>query len=121
METRTCPPSYNGPCGDRPCARFESDAPGPWLDTRDLLADNLPLKVSPLVPYPDEVAEDERPAREQQQADEEQILRLLRRESLLVLLTRLQRGRTCASTSRRRCGRPRPRAPWRPGTSGTSR
>lgn len=33
METRTCPPSYNGPCGVRPCARFESDNPGPWLDT----------------------------------------------------------------------------------------
>jgi hypothetical protein len=25
METRACPESYNGPCGDRPCARFESD------------------------------------------------------------------------------------------------
>lgn len=33
METRTCPKSYNGPCGDRPCARFESDAPAPWTDT----------------------------------------------------------------------------------------
>ncbi|MEW2567674.1 hypothetical protein [Streptomyces sp. NPDC047070] len=33
METRTCPPSYNGPCGTRPCARFESDDPTPWLDT----------------------------------------------------------------------------------------
>ncbi|MER7973786.1 hypothetical protein ABTX35_33080 [Streptomyces sp. NPDC096080] len=39
METRTCPPAYNGPCGDRrPCARFESDDPAPWLLTgiRDL-------------------------------------------------------------------------------------
>jgi hypothetical protein len=60
METRTCPPSYNGPCGDRPCARFESDDPTPWLDT----------------------------------STEEQTLRWARRESLLVLLTRLQRGRT---------------------------
>lgn len=33
MDTRTCPPAYNGPCGDRPCARFESDDPTPWLDT----------------------------------------------------------------------------------------
>lgn len=32
METRTCPPSYYGPCGDRPCARFESDDPAPWTD-----------------------------------------------------------------------------------------
>ena len=28
METRTCPPA--GPCAG-PCARFESDDPGPWL------------------------------------------------------------------------------------------
>ncbi|MFM9542292.1 hypothetical protein [Streptomyces turgidiscabies] len=35
METRTCPPSYNGPCGDRPCARFESEDPTPWLDTAE--------------------------------------------------------------------------------------
>ncbi|MGY1498573.1 hypothetical protein ACW4TU_18570 [Streptomyces sp. QTS52] len=33
METRTCPASYAGPCGERPCARFESDDPTPWLDT----------------------------------------------------------------------------------------
>lgn len=50
METRTCPPSYNGPCGDRPCARFESDDETPWLD---------PTKVAPnrlrqhLPPYPE--------------------------------------------------------------------
>lgn len=30
VPTCTCPPSYNGPCGDRPCARFESDDPTPW-------------------------------------------------------------------------------------------
>jgi hypothetical protein len=30
METRTCPASYAGPCGDRPCARFEYDDPTPW-------------------------------------------------------------------------------------------
>lgn len=33
METRICPPSYGRPCGERPCARFESDDPTPWLDT----------------------------------------------------------------------------------------
>jgi hypothetical protein len=33
METRTCPASYAGPCGERPCARFESDDPLPWLAT----------------------------------------------------------------------------------------
>ncbi|MFE6362933.1 hypothetical protein ACFVP3_23405 [Streptomyces sp. NPDC057806] len=33
METRTCPESYAGPCGDRPCARFESDDPTPWFGT----------------------------------------------------------------------------------------
>lgn len=32
METRTCPTSYAGECGDRPCARFESDDPAPWTD-----------------------------------------------------------------------------------------
>lgn len=30
METRTCPAAYNGPCADRPCARFESDDETPW-------------------------------------------------------------------------------------------
>lgn len=62
METRSCPTSYAGPCGDRPCARFESDDPTPWTEQ---------------VPA----------------ADENQALRWSRRESLLVLLTRLQRGR----------------------------
>ncbi|MEW2568389.1 hypothetical protein [Streptomyces sp. NPDC047070] len=33
IETRPCPASYAGPCGERPCARFESDDPTPWLDT----------------------------------------------------------------------------------------
>ena len=31
MPTRNCPAVYNGPCGERPCARFESDDQGPWL------------------------------------------------------------------------------------------
>ncbi|MEU4173270.1 hypothetical protein AB0F46_41330 [Streptomyces sp. NPDC026665] len=35
MVTRTCPPSYNGPCGARPCARIESDDPGPWIEEND--------------------------------------------------------------------------------------
>lgn len=30
METRPCPTDYAGTCGDRPCARFESDDPTPW-------------------------------------------------------------------------------------------
>lgn len=38
METRTCPPSYGRPCGERPCARFESDDPGPWLATAETSA-----------------------------------------------------------------------------------
>ena len=28
--TRTCPRSYEGVCGDRPCARFESKDEAPW-------------------------------------------------------------------------------------------
>lgn len=35
MVTRMCPPSYGGPCGERPCARIESDDPGPWIDEDD--------------------------------------------------------------------------------------
>jgi hypothetical protein len=31
METRHCPLSFNGPCGEKPCARFESDDETPWL------------------------------------------------------------------------------------------
>jgi hypothetical protein len=31
METRSCPKMYNGVCGDRPCARFESDDEEPWI------------------------------------------------------------------------------------------
>lgn len=30
METRTCPQSYGAACGERPCARFESDDETPW-------------------------------------------------------------------------------------------
>lgn len=30
METRHCPAIYDGPCGNRPCARFESNDPTPW-------------------------------------------------------------------------------------------
>lgn len=85
MVTRTCPPSYRGPCGDRPCARIESDDPTPWLDEA--------VKRSRPFPYPSDVAEDQAPLRAQLLADEAQALRWARRESLLVLLTRLQRGR----------------------------
>lgn len=31
METRSCPDIYMGICGERPCARYESDHPEPWL------------------------------------------------------------------------------------------
>lgn len=31
MPTRRCPDVYNDVCGDRPCARFESDDETPWL------------------------------------------------------------------------------------------
>lgn len=30
MPTRRCPAAYGGPCGDRPCARFESEDPAVW-------------------------------------------------------------------------------------------
>lgn len=91
METRTCPQPYNGPCGERPCARFESDDPAPWLDTAETpaAADDAPsgpvighATIGITAAYHGEQA----PA-------SEQTLRWLRRESLLVLLTRISRGR----------------------------
>ena len=30
METRHCPGVYQGVCGERPCARHESDDETPW-------------------------------------------------------------------------------------------
>lgn len=30
MPTRTCPEAYDDGCGERPCARFESNDPTPW-------------------------------------------------------------------------------------------
>jgi hypothetical protein len=30
MATRHCPAVYESVCGDRPCARFESEDPTPW-------------------------------------------------------------------------------------------
>lgn len=30
MPTRGCPPSYGGECGERPCARYESEDETPW-------------------------------------------------------------------------------------------
>lgn len=35
MLTRHCPAVYEGVCGDRPCARFESDDETPWLAELD--------------------------------------------------------------------------------------
>lgn len=31
IPTRHCPVIYDGVCGDRPCARYESDDETPWL------------------------------------------------------------------------------------------
>lgn len=31
MPTRHCPVVYAARCGDRPCARYESDDPAPWV------------------------------------------------------------------------------------------
>lgn len=31
MPTRHCPDVYEDVCGDRPCARFESEDEAPWL------------------------------------------------------------------------------------------
>jgi hypothetical protein len=31
MPTRHCPAVYQDVCGARPCARFESDSPAPWV------------------------------------------------------------------------------------------
>lgn len=30
LETRACPKSYGDVCGDRPCARYESEDETPW-------------------------------------------------------------------------------------------
>jgi hypothetical protein len=30
MPTRGCPEQYGDVCGDRPCARYESEDPAPW-------------------------------------------------------------------------------------------
>jgi hypothetical protein len=31
MPTRHCPAAYDSVCGDRPCARYESEDPRPWI------------------------------------------------------------------------------------------
>lgn len=36
MVTRHCPTVYEAECGDRPCARFESDDTTPWLPELDV-------------------------------------------------------------------------------------
>ena len=40
METRHCPVVYAGVCGDRPCARFESEDETPWLP--EIAVDTFP-------------------------------------------------------------------------------
>ncbi|MEU3507921.1 hypothetical protein ABZ733_08315 [Streptomyces longwoodensis] len=77
METRACPPSYNGPCGDQPCARFESDDPTPWLAEAPAADVNTARRRAGLPPHPT--------------ADEEQ-QRTTRRSSIRDLLDRLEYG-----------------------------
>lgn len=31
IPTRSCPKSYNSVCGERPCARLESEDETPWI------------------------------------------------------------------------------------------
>lgn len=31
IETRHCPARYRSVCGERPCARYESEDPWPWV------------------------------------------------------------------------------------------
>ncbi|MFE3169309.1 hypothetical protein [Streptomyces sp. NPDC059224] len=95
METRTCPESYNGPCGDRPCARFESEDPTPWLDTAAAPATEEQLSVKrishPLILSDEQLqAAQERAALADQAADED-TQRAVRRDSLRILLGRAQR------------------------------
>lgn len=40
MPTRHCPVVYQSTCGDRPCARFESDDEAPWLPEMGEYADD---------------------------------------------------------------------------------
>ena len=35
MPTRHCPAVYEGTCGERPCARYESSDEAPWLPELD--------------------------------------------------------------------------------------
>ena len=76
------------PCDWDVCRQAERLAAG------DRGVDPGAVKTSRPFPRPTELLEDERPMREHLRAEEDQALRWARRESLLVLLTRLQRGRT---------------------------
>ncbi|WP_314411406.1 hypothetical protein [Streptomyces sp. DSM 40484] len=95
METRTCPESYNGPCGERPCARFESDDPTPWLAPSDTPAPDA-VKTLGTVPWTDGTADlylhgQPRPAtcHEQADANSEEEERTVRRASVRALLNRI--------------------------------
>jgi hypothetical protein len=52
METRPCPAVYEGACGGRPCARFESNSGAPWLpEVFDMLQARCSDRTSH-VPHP---------------------------------------------------------------------
>lgn len=42
MPTRHCPAIYQSVCGDRPCARFESEDETPWIPELDSVAVIVP-------------------------------------------------------------------------------
>lgn len=48
MPTRRCPDVYNDVCGDRPCARFESDDETPWLAELHDPECTCPREIRPL-------------------------------------------------------------------------
>ncbi|WP_330349251.1 hypothetical protein [Streptomyces sp. NBC_00582] len=106
METRTCPPSYYGPCGDRPCARFESNDPTPWLDGAEAPAARCEHR-GPHPGFTCAEADASQPyfnvrwEQEQQSPAAEDMTRIARRrDSLLNLLDRLDRHGTLSGEER---------------------
>lgn len=55
MPTRHCPGVYEGVCGERPCARYESENKTPWLPELELLQKRrmrphvIPVRVDPSI------------------------------------------------------------------------
>lgn len=53
LETRGCPVSFGGVCGDRPCARYESDDVAPWVEElHTRRADVEAVEAIPTSPMP---------------------------------------------------------------------